>query len=89
MLDYDRKKLGKFLRNERLKAGFTQGEIADKLGYSSPQFISNIERGLSVIPLKTLAVLVSEYRIGHETMIKTLMDSQRQILKKYLSKAAR
>lgn len=87
MLDYDRKKLGKFLRTERVKAGLTQGEIAGKLGYSSPQFISNIERGLSVIPLKTLAVLVSEYRINHETMIRTLMDSQRQILKKYLSKA--
>ena len=87
MLDYDRKKLGKFLKTERVKAGLTQGEIANKLGYSSPQFISNIERGLSVIPLKTLAVLVSEYRINQETMIKTIMDSQRQILKKYLSKA--
>lgn len=87
MLDYDRKKLGKFLRGERIKAGLTQGEIAHKLGYSSPQFISNIERGLSVIPLKTLAVLVSEYKINQETMIKTIMDSQRQILKKYLSKA--
>lgn len=87
MLDYDRKKLGKFLRAERIKAGFTQGEIANKLGYTSPQFISNIERGLSVIPLKTLAVLVSEYGINQETMIKTIMDSQRQILRKYLSKA--
>jgi transcriptional regulator with XRE-family HTH domain len=87
MLDYDRKKLGKFLRTERLKVGMTQGEVASKLGYSSPQFISNIERGLSVVPLKTLAVLVSEYKINQDTMIKTIMDSQRQILKKHLSKA--
>ncbi|NCN41508.1 helix-turn-helix domain-containing protein [bacterium] len=87
MLDYDRVKLGKFLKAQRVKAGFTQGEVASRLGYSSPQFISNIERGLSVIPLKTLAVLVSQYKINQELMIKTIMDSQRQILKKYLSKA--
>lgn len=87
MLDYDKKKLGKFLRNERIKAGLTQGEIANKLGYSSPQFISNIERGLSVIPLKTLSVLVNEYRINPDTMIKTIMESQKQILKKFLAKA--
>ena len=87
MLDYDRKKLGKFLKTQRVKAGPTQGEVAQKLGYSSPQFISNIERGLSVIPLKTLAVLVSEYGINQELVIKTIMDSQRQILRKHLSKA--
>jgi transcriptional regulator with XRE-family HTH domain len=32
--------------------GFSQGSVAKKLGYSSPQFISNIERGLCSFPIK-------------------------------------
>ncbi len=34
----------------REKAGLTQSELSVKMGYSSPQFISNIERGLANLP---------------------------------------
>ena len=91
MLEYDRKKLGTYLRGAREKANFTQMEISSKLGYSSPQFISNIERGVSVIPLPLLAKLVNVYKINPDPLMKIILDSQSQMLRAKLSgkKAAR
>ena len=53
------KQLGKFLRKKRIVAGLTQGELAKSLGFSSSQFVSNIERGVATIP----APRVQEYSI--------------------------
>lgn len=44
----------KFIYEARKKAGLTQIHIADKLGYSSAQFISNAERGLCTLPDNTM-----------------------------------
>jgi transcriptional regulator with XRE-family HTH domain len=46
--------LGKFLKTTREAAGLSQGKLAVKLGYKSPQFVSNWERGLSKPPLTIL-----------------------------------
>ena len=85
MLEYDRKKLGTFLRGAREKANMTQMEISGRLGYSSPQFISNIERGVSVVPLPLLSKLVSAYKISPEPVIRIILDSQSQLLRTKLS----
>ncbi len=34
----------------REKAGLTQREFSEKMGYTNAQFISNIERGLAELP---------------------------------------
>ena len=81
MLEYDRKKLGQFLKDTREKVGMTQANVSAKLGYSSPQFISNIERGISVVPLKTLARMISLYKGNPETVIKIILESQRKLLR--------
>lgn len=52
------KKLGMYLRECRLEASMTQAELATKLGYSSPQFCSNIERGLCKYPDSKLKKVV-------------------------------
>ena len=85
MLEYDRKKLGTFLRGAREKANLTQMEISSRLGYSSPQFISNIERGVSVAPLALLSKLVSAYKISPDPVIKIILESQSQMLRTKLS----
>lgn len=46
----NQKQLGRFLKKKRLSVGITQGELAKRLGFSSSQFVSNIERGVAVIP---------------------------------------
>lgn len=50
------KAMGAKLKEIRLKADMSQGELAKKLGYGSAQFVSNWERGVcSVPPPKILA----------------------------------
>ena len=49
-----RKQLGKWLKEMRERAGFTQSDLAKALGYDNAQIISNIERGVSAIPQKRI-----------------------------------
>lgn len=39
--------LGTYLKNAREYSGRSQGTVAKELGFTSPQFISNVERGIS------------------------------------------
>ncbi len=69
----DVKELSKFLRESREKVGLTQMDVANKLGYSSAQFISNWERGLSSPPMKTLNILSSMYKVGTEELFQAIL----------------
>lgn len=40
------------LKQLREKAGLTQADLAYGLGYTTPQFISNIERGQALLPVE-------------------------------------
>lgn len=77
--------LGTYLKNKRIEAGYTQAEIAKKLGYSTPQFISNFERGLCSPPLKNLKVLVKMYNIPAEHIIDLILKEQESLLRKTLA----
>lgn len=87
MLEYDRKKLGVFLRERRERANLTQADVSGRLGYTSPQFISNIERGVSVVPLKTLAKMIHFYRANPDEAARIILESQRKMLREKLSRA--
>ena len=78
------KMLGRYLKQRRIRAGLTQSEVAKKLGYSTPQFISNFERGLCSPPLKNLKVLVKLYSLDVEEVMKLIMKQQEHILRKAL-----
>jgi transcriptional regulator with XRE-family HTH domain len=86
MLEYDKKKLGSYLKQVREAAGLTQYDVSSKLGYTSPQFISNIERGISVVPLKALAKMIHMYKVSPDNVVKIILDSQKKLLKQKLSK---
>lgn len=77
--------LGNYLKNQRNESGYTQSEVAAKLGYSSPQFISNFERGLCSPPLKNLKTLVKLYKIPVEELMTLILEEQESILRKALS----
>jgi transcriptional regulator with XRE-family HTH domain len=49
-----RRNFGLWLRDCRKQARITQAELAKALGYDSSQLISNIERGVSLLPSKRL-----------------------------------
>lgn len=81
--------LGSYLKEKRIKAGITQADVANKLGYSTPQFISNIERGLCSPPLKNLKVLVRLYKIPVDEIMRLILREQETILRKALSAPAK
>ena len=46
--------MGQLIKKAREGAGLTQAKLAQKLGYRSPQFISNWERSESLPPIVAL-----------------------------------
>jgi transcriptional regulator with XRE-family HTH domain len=66
----------------RVKADKTQAQVSEKLGYSSPQFISNIERGITAIPFPLLLKLGRLYKIDQDDLIEARVDDFRAGLKK-------
>ena len=83
--------LSEFLKNKRIEANLTQSEVARKLGYSSPQFVSNWERGLANPPVVILRDLTKMYKVSADKMFDMLVDETREQLHKefYSTKSKR
>lgn len=78
------KGFGQYLRQKRRDAGLSQQNVARALGYSSPQFISNLERGTCPIPLNRIRQFVDLYRIDHDEFVQRFLSEQENILRNYL-----
>lgn len=76
--------LGDYLQARRVKAGLSQGDVAAKLGYSSPQFVSNFERGLCAPPLNKMKTIVQLYDLNSEEVLKLMMKEHEKQLRKNL-----
>ena len=88
-LDLRQKHIGKFLKTKREKANLTQNDVSRHLDYTSPQFVSNWERGVSLPPIEVLPRLASLYGVGSKEMIDIVHRYHLQIVdhqKKELSK---
>lgn len=48
----------------------TQRQVAKRLGLKSPQFLSNIERGVQLPPLRILGILSKTYRVNPESLLR-------------------
>ena len=70
----------------REKAGLTQREVSDALGYSTPQFISNVERGRCRFPVQKLPRIKKLYRISTEQVLDLFLSEERQSLLKVFKK---
>ena len=79
--------LGSYLQEKRIKAGLSQGAVATKLGYSSPQFISNFERGLCAPPLNKLKTIIDLYDLNSEEVIKIVLGEHEKHIRKALKAA--
>jgi transcriptional regulator with XRE-family HTH domain len=71
----DNKLLADFLREKRIVSGLSQMDIAKKLGYTSAQFVSNWERGLSSPPIHTLRKLSEYYQIPPDSLFEIALKS--------------
>jgi transcriptional regulator with XRE-family HTH domain len=67
------KEIGKILRLARTTEGLSQKELALMIGYTSPQFVSLFERGISKVPMDTLGKLSVVLKIPEKVIIKRLI----------------
>jgi len=70
---------GALLREFRLDAGISQADVSKKCGYSSPQFISNLERGLTWPPMNVLAKMSDLYGIKKSVLLDNLMNYRKKV----------
>lgn len=82
--------LSEFLKEKRTLVGLTQGQVAKELGYSTAQFVSNWERGVSSPPLNALRKLAQMYKVDEEEMFEsflavTLQEVSDSLRKRYYS----
>ena len=73
--------LGGYLKQKRKASGLTQWDVAKELGYTSPQFISNFERGLCAPSFDTLPKLIKMYSIPQDEILNLLLRQQEEFLR--------
>lgn len=76
-----RTSIGHFLKEKRVEVGLTQNELSKIFGYTSSQFISNIERDLAQPPLKTLKFYMRVLKISEEEMYSIMSENYNQLLR--------
>lgn len=79
-----RENLGTFLKEKRLKKGYSQAGFASLLGYASPQFVSDWERGVSSPPMKKLPEIAKELNVKVDVLFELLVDLATTQLKESL-----
>ncbi len=72
--------VGQYLKDKRVEAGYTQFEVAKKLGYLTAQYISNIERGIALPPNRSLTKLIGLYKIPEDQLFSLLLQAQKILL---------
>lgn len=77
-------KLADYLKQSRIKSGKSQAEVATFLGYSTPQFISNWERGISHPPMDAIESLASCYNISEEELFRNIEQATIESVKSNL-----
>lgn len=78
--------LGEFLQTKRKAAGFSQLEISEKLGYSTPQFISNWERGVAAPPITIIKRIAQLYNISADELFEVVLSAKVQEVTKDLKR---
>lgn len=75
---------GRYLREKRREAGLSQQSVASALGYSSPQFISNLERGTCPIPLNRARQFIDLYKIDQDEFVTRFLTEQEMMLRQHI-----
>jgi transcriptional regulator with XRE-family HTH domain len=81
------KHIAKLVKQKRLAhpGKLSQSELSHKLGYKNGQFISNVERGLCSIPLKSLSTFCEILDIPKQELMDTMLKDLEVTLDRHLS----
>lgn len=80
--------LSNYLKKMRRDAGLSQAEVSEALGYTSPQFVSNWERGLASPPSGAMSGLIKLYSIRPSEVIELYLTITRSRLEEAFSSGA-
>lgn len=72
--------VAKMARAARKKSGLTQTELAKEIGFGSPQFVSNWERGLCSVPDHVLKDFSNALDIPYVKILNAKVRDYRQQL---------
>jgi transcriptional regulator with XRE-family HTH domain len=74
--------MGNYLKKNRAAMGLSQQKVASFLGYSSAQFVSNVERGLCMFPLTQAKKLVKIYKLDPNEFKSLVIEQNVKQIKK-------
>jgi transcriptional regulator with XRE-family HTH domain len=72
--------LGKYLKEKRVKAKFTQTELAEALGDIHTQFVSNWERGLCAPPSHCFHNLIAILKLNRVDLVEVMLEDSKKII---------
>ena len=75
----------KYFRQKRLDAEITQAELAEALGFTSAQIVSNWERGICAPPMASLRSLIKILNLDAEEVTDVITEENRRFLLEALS----
>ena len=79
------------LKTFRTNAGLSQKQVSETLGYGTPQFISNWERGISFPPVNAITRLAKLFKVDadflFEELLETILKKEEIKLRKQYSRA--
>lgn len=89
MVDKKESPVAHLIRSSRQAAGLSQKQLADELGYTSSQFVSNWERGVSSPPFDKLEELCDLLKISPRQIIECIMVETENNLRSQFTKPPR
>jgi len=75
--------LATFLRTARENAELTQWDLAKPLGYSTPQFVSNWERGVAPFPVEKSKDFIKLTKCSPSALRKAVVARYEARIEKY------
>lgn len=77
--------LGQLIKSYRVKSELTQKDLAERVGYDIPQFISLMENGHAKIPLIILGQIISILRIPEKKVLDILTETYKREAQEQIS----
>lgn len=84
--------LGTLIKNERENAKWAQRKLSIELGLNGPQFISNIERGISGVPQEMIGEIFEALNIPpdrQEVVINVILERYKYFLLEAIQRGRR
>lgn len=77
---------GRFWQRARKAKGWTQVELAERLGLMTAQFVSNVERGIARYPLIYMPKLIRLLKVEPQEVMDLILREEARRIRQELKK---